>query len=172
MKRTIFIVCAILLCTGAFAQSPQLDTLSRTDSLLLMRAGRQLDSTLIGQSIFDALEQKQGTTAGSVTVNQSPQIRQAVLERAALNKFKPLKGYRIRIYFSNEQNARNASVAAAERFSSTWPEYNVYRIFENPNFKVTVGDFRTRSEAMALLSSLRSDFPSAFIVKEDIQSNY
>lgn len=163
---------SILVCINALARNPQIDTLSRSDSLLMLRGGRQLDSTIIGKNIFDLLKEKQDSSAGSVTVSQSYQLEQAVLARAAGNRFKPLKGYRIRIYFSNEQNARNASAAAAERFRSAWPQYNVYRIFENPNFKVTVGDFRTRSEAMALLSSIRGDFPSAFTVQEEIQSNY
>ena len=170
MKRILtFIAASFMVCIGALARGPQIDTLSRADSLSSACCGRQMDSTLIGRNIFDILQEKR---SGSVTVNQSYRIRQAVLARAAANQFKPLKGYRIRIYFSNEQNARNASAAVAERFHSIWPEYNVYRIFENPNFKVTVGDFRTKSEAMALLSSIRSDFPSAFTVQEEIQPTY
>ena len=43
-----------------------------------------------------------------------------------------------------------------------------YRSYVNPYFKVTVGDFRTRSEAMQLLMEIKSDFPAAFIVKENI----
>ena len=31
-----------------------------------------------------------------------------------------------------------------------------------------MGDFRTKSEAMALLSRIKSAFPSAFVVKENI----
>jgi hypothetical protein len=44
-----------------------------------------------------------------------------------------------------------------------------YRTYTNPYFKVTVGDFRTKSEAMELLSRIRSEFPSAFVVKENIE---
>jgi hypothetical protein len=32
-----------------------------------------------------------------------------------------------------------------------------------------VGDFRTKSEAMALLARIKGDFPSAFVVKENIE---
>jgi hypothetical protein len=32
-----------------------------------------------------------------------------------------------------------------------------------------VGDFRTKSEAMELLSRIRYEFPSAFVVKESIE---
>jgi hypothetical protein len=45
----------------------------------------------------------------------------------------------------------------------------VYRVYANPYFKVTVGDFRTRSEAMEMLSRIKYSFPSAFVVKENIE---
>jgi hypothetical protein len=32
-----------------------------------------------------------------------------------------------------------------------------------------VGDFRTKSEAMELLSRIKREFPSAFVVKESIE---
>ena len=44
----------------------------------------------------------------------------------------------------------------------------VYRTYANPYFKVTAGDFRTRSEAMALLVRLKDEFPRALLVKERI----
>jgi hypothetical protein len=47
-------------------------------------------------------------------------------------------------------------------------EVKAYRTYANPYFKVTVGDFRTKSEAMALLSDIKGAFPSAFVVKENI----
>ena len=46
--------------------------------------------------------------------------------------------------------------------------HRAYRSYANPYFKVTVGDFRTKSEAMALLERIKYEFPSAFVVKENI----
>ena len=63
-------------------------------------------------------------------------------------------------------------MAAAQLFQSHFGGYNVYRNFVNPNFKVTVGDFRTKSEALAFLEAVRADFPAAFIVRENIHYAY
>ena len=49
-------------------------------------------------------------------------------------------------------------------------DVKAYRTYANPYFKVTVGDFRNRSEAMELLTRIKPLFPSAFIVKEHICS--
>ena len=93
-------------------------------------------------------------------------------KHVASASFRELQGYRIRIFFSNDQNARDASAYAALMFAERFPGYSVYRSFVNPNFKVTVGDFRTRSEALAMLNALKNDFPGAFIVRERIRYNY
>ena len=60
----------------------------------------------------------------------------------------------------------------AKKFNEKFGTHSVYMNFVNPNFKVTVGDFRTRSEALALLETVKKDFPSAFIVKENVMLTY
>ena len=44
-----------------------------------------------------------------------------------------------------------------------------YRSYVNPYFKVSVGDFRTKAEAMEKLIHIKRVFPAAFIVKEKIR---
>ena len=44
-----------------------------------------------------------------------------------------------------------------------------YYTYENSNFKVTVGDFRNKSEAAALLQKIKRDFPDAFVVRESFR---
>ena len=47
-----------------------------------------------------------------------------------------------------------------------YPGIQAYRSYASPNFKVTVGNFRTRLDAEALLRQIKGDFPDAFIVRE------
>ena len=85
------------------------------------------------------------------------------------NGNRTLSGYRIRIFFDNKQTARVESEETLERFESMFHDVVAYRTYANPYFKVTVGDFRTRSEAMKHLEKIRREFPSAFVVKENIE---
>ena len=80
-----------------------------------------------------------------------------------------MNGYRVRIFFDNKQNSRAASEAAMNRFKSLHPGIPAYRSYESPYFKVTVGDYRTKSEAMALLQRVKDAFPGAFVVKGNIR---
>ena len=58
------------------------------------------------------------------------------------------------------------SEKVAAGFKAQHPGVSVYRDYENPYFKVTVGDYRNKSEALAALQDIRIYFPSAFIVRE------
>ena len=44
----------------------------------------------------------------------------------------------------------------------------MYRTFESPNFKVSVGDFRSKDEALRLFNELKVQYPAAFLIKENI----
>lgn len=119
----------------------------------------QVDSTLAGRSVLQALPE-------GVTVHQSAKIGGALERQIESNSRKQFSGYRIRIFFDNAQDARDKSAAVLERFKEAHPDMMGYRSYDSPNFKVTVGNFRSRTEADAALESLKKEFPSAFVVRE------
>ena len=121
----------------------------------------QVDSTLVGRSVLSVL-------GPGVTVNQSSAMKSAFDSYVSANASKKVSGYRIRVYYENSQNARNRSESIARTISGTYPGIGVYRTFESPNFKVCVGDFRTKDEALKLYHALKSSYPTAIILKETI----
>ena len=44
-----------------------------------------------------------------------------------------------------------------------------YMLFQTPNFKVRIGDFRNKSEALKTKAQIASKYPNAFIVKDNIR---
>lgn len=129
-----------------------------TDSIIFTPVP-PVDSLLKGRDIFSVMPE-------NVTVVQSGAIKASVLEKARTNEGKMQNGFRIRIFFDNSQSARSGSEAALYRFKMKYPEVAAYRSFTSPYFKVTVGDYRNKSEALEALSEIRKDFPTAFIVRE------
>ncbi len=125
-----------------------------------------VDSTLVGRSIFNLLPSRQKGNKATVTVRQSPEIKEAFNRQVAANASKRVVVYRIRIYNDNKQNARSASESAMNRFKAMYPGVAAYRSYVNPFFKVTVGNFHSRPEADRMLQQLRGSFPTAFVVKE------
>ena len=52
-----------------------------------------------------------------------------------------------------------------KKFETTYSEWRSDIVFETPNYKVWVGDFRNRLEAERAFVKLKKDFKSAIIFK-------
>ena len=161
MKR-LLIAISILFSLCASAQQVVPPGYELVDSLVFTPLA-SVDSTLEGSTIFNVLPD-------AVSVTQSGTIRNAVETRIRSNRGKMFNGYRIRIFFDNSQSARSASEAALYRFKVLNPGISAYRSFSSPYFRVTVGDYRNKSEALAALGAIKQQFPSAFIVQERCKS--
>ena len=80
-----------------------------------------------------------------------------------------MEGFRIQIYSSNNRNARNESSNAQATFISKFPDIVSYQLFAEPGyFRVRVGDFRTKTEAVKLFQTISKEFPGAYIVPDII----
>ncbi len=128
-----------------------------------------VDSTLIGKSIFNILPSKYNGHRIDVNIHQSKLIADAFRRHIESAEKRVVSGYRVRIYFDNKQDSRLDSETALLNFRKLYPEIPAYRSYQNPFFKVTVGDYRTKSEALFLLNRIKHSFPSAFVVKDEIQ---
>lgn len=135
---------------------------------VVYRPASAVDTTLAGRNILELMPKRDSGGRADVNVHQAEAISLAMQEHMASNAGRTMTGYRVRIFFDNRQSARVASEETLKRFESMYHDVVAYRTYANPYFKVTVGDFRTKSEAMALLEHIRYEFPSAFVVKENI----
>lgn len=125
------------------------------DSLVYVRY-HDIDSTYVGVDVLN------------MNVVQSEALAGSMLSHMEANPDRTISGYRVRIFFDNKQTARVESEKTLRKFESMFHDVYAYRTYTNPYFKVTVGDCRTKSEAMALLGRIKKVFPSAFVVKENI----
>ncbi|MDF2452083.1 MAG: hypothetical protein K0S26_1587 [Bacteroidota bacterium] len=75
-------------------------------------------------------------------------------------------GYRVKIHFSADKTkAREVQ----SKFSSKYYDIPTYEEYQQPNFVVNVGDFKTKLEAYELLKKIKEDYPYAFIVKSKVR---
>ena len=78
-----------------------------------------------------------------------------------------IKGFRIQIFFDSGNNSKSKAISAMSEFRSKHSKTEAYLMFQEPNYKVRVGDFRTRMDAQRFLHEIAEDYPNAFIVKDD-----
>jgi SPOR domain len=74
-------------------------------------------------------------------------------------------GFRVQINFGQERNAVNKTQSD---FSSKYPGTTSYITYKQPYFRISVGDFRTKLEAVHFLNRVRKDYPAAFVVADKI----
>jgi len=161
MKK--FTVIVLLMFALSFAAGAQ----NAVDSTYAVQPA--VDSTLTGKNIFKVLSGKTNTSReGKIEIDQPQSVSSAMSRHISRNASKKMTGYRIRIFFDNKQNARIMSEKVAGGFKAQHPGVGVYREYENPYFKVTVGDFRTKEDAKRFLNSIKAQYPSGFIVRERI----
>lgn len=164
----LILVSALQAASSLYAQqTDDPDAYEYKDSVIY-RPACAVDSTLVGTDIFDAMPTRISGDAGEVSISQSPAVTASMRAHIISNESRNINGYRVRIFFDNRQTARSESELTLKNFRDMFHDIAAYRTYSNPYFKVTVGDCRTKSEAMALLARIKPAFPGAFVVKEAI----
>ncbi len=80
-----------------------------------------------------------------------------------------MPGFRIQIYNSSNRNAREESSRTMADFMSKFPDITPYALYAQPGyFKIRVGDFRTKTEAIKLFLAISKVFPDSYIVPDFI----
>lgn len=77
-----------------------------------------------------------------------------------------MTGFRIQIYFGSE---RAKATEIRTDFTKNFPEISSYLIYQQPYFKIRVGDFKTRIEASGFLKKLEDHYTTAFIVPDEVK---
>ncbi|NNC95328.1 MAG: SPOR domain-containing protein [Chitinophagales bacterium] len=74
-------------------------------------------------------------------------------------------GYRIQVLLSNTRDEVNK---AKTKFYGSYPDLKCYIVYDQPYYKLRVGDFKSRIEAKRMLLSIANNYPTAFIVNDEI----
>ncbi|MDA7804304.1 SPOR domain-containing protein, partial [Crocinitomix sp.] len=77
-----------------------------------------------------------------------------------------INGYRIVIFFDQDKSIVSQQKA---NFLSRYHGHKAYIDYVAPNYRVRVGNFRTKLEAEALKAELLTYFPTAVVVEDHIQ---
>jgi hypothetical protein len=144
-----------------------------TGLLVCHLAGAQV--TFPGRSEYNPTESSEAESGPApilnrIHVNQDPRLEKMLRWHFDNNKIRDgISGYRVEIFFSSSQNAKDQALNKKKEFLSRYSEYNVHIKYSAPNFRVRVGDFRTKNEALKLLRRIQKDYPGAFIVPDTIE---
>lgn len=103
----------------------------------------------MGQGVWDLCHEP---PAAAVIVQYPPTLRRYI---APPHRDHPLlRGYRVQLLATSR---RSEAMKYRQYLMETFPDLPIYLTYQNPYFKIRVGNFRTRIEAYSLWPLLRSD---------------
>lgn len=77
-----------------------------------------------------------------------------------------MAGYRLQIFYDQEKNSVNQKKAD---YLARYNDQPAYINYKAPNFRLRVGDFRTRLQAESFMNEIKVDWPDAIVVEDDIE---
>jgi hypothetical protein len=106
----------------------------------------------------------------NVEVIRDPAIDELVSKHIQVNENRGgISGFRIQIFFDSGNNSKTRGQSVYETFSARHPDVNAYLTFKAPNYKVRVGDFRSRLDAVRFLQEILPDYPGAYVITDKIR---
>lgn len=112
---------------------------------------------------------------GKVTVIRDEQIDSVLANYEALRlkimenpDTKLIPGYRIQIFFDSGLNSSDRARQAKDDFLFLFPDIPAYVSWKAPNYRVRVGDYKTRLDAEKDLQLIIINYPNAWVIKDEI----
>lgn len=130
-------------------------------------SGAAMAQTARPQELLSALSAPDPISRAQVMVKQSGDLA-SILNRARTIDGKMVDGFRVYIFLDNSQNAREKGQQAMSRFRGAFPDIPSEISYENPYWKVAVGNCLTKDEAMIVFGRVKGQFGSAFIRQENL----
>jgi hypothetical protein len=169
MNRTVNLVFVLLLLIAVACSSPK--GVNKSTSEVNKSAG----SVIIAEDLSDFRPQypaaENATPATRATPVNHVNNRVNVLMDTVANVNKNIKyaqGYRILAYNGSE---RQIVMDLRKNILNRVPEENGYLTYQQPNFRLKIGDFFTRVEAQQILNKIQDLIPNAQIVQDQITIN-
>ncbi len=107
---------------------------------------------------------------GSLEIIQDPRIPMLIERHISLNTSLPgiMEGYRIQIYFDSGSDSKKRAMDVRADFIGRYPGIPAYLSFQEPFFKVRIGDYRIKLEADGQLQKILVNYPNAYVVRDRI----
>ena len=97
-----------------------------------------------------------------IVVSQDPKFEQLLNEKRKINlSMATTEGYKIQIHKGDSENSRRELA----RFKNDYNYLDATIIFNTPDYKVWVGNFKTKIDAQRHLLEIQRKYPNSIIIK-------
>lgn len=106
---------------------------------------------------------------GSLNLRQDYRIARLMQkQREVYANSRTMSGFRVQIFMEIGNEAVDRAHRVKREFEATHPELPIYLSYEQPYYRLRVGDFRSRIEAEKYLRILKPQYSVAFVTADII----
>lgn len=103
---------------------------------------------------------------GSITIVQDTGVQKVLrLYQSFATEKRAMSGFRVQLASNSN---RTTVMDLKSKFMQQYPEVNAYVVYQQPQLKLRVGDFVSRSAATKFMNDIKGSFPTAFIVPDKV----
>lgn len=122
--------------------------------------------TILNTTIFIAAltinSQKSFAQDGKINIQQNPKFEQLLNEKRKINSSIAVnERYKIQVFSGVAEKAKKTLIECRQNFSNL----DGTIIFSTPNYKVWIGNFKSRIEAERNLIEIKKAYPNAYLIK-------
>ena len=115
---------------------------------------------------FSQFETFGQTNEGEVRIQTSAHVDEMLVQKKEYNKsIEAYQGFKIQIYYGSEKKCYEVQ----EDFKMLFPDIATSVIFSTPQWKLQVGNFRTRLEADNAIVNIKKEYPGAIVLATAIE---
>ncbi len=107
-------------------------------------------------------------TSEKYYIDQDPQVEEIMESYRKINKKEGMQGYRIQIYTDSGNRSKLRTDRMKSQFDARYPQVRSYISYDEPYYKLRVGDFRTRLDAERFLRRIAPVYLSSILVVDRI----
>ena len=115
---------------------------------------------------FSQFETFGQTNEGEVRIQTSAHVDEMLAQKKEYNKtIEAYQGFKIQIYYGSEKNV----MKSRRILRSLFPDIATSVIFSTPQWKLQVGNYRTRLEADNAMVNIKKEYPGAIVLATAIE---
>ncbi|MDX6747956.1 SPOR domain-containing protein [Polaribacter sp. PL03] len=118
-----------------------------------------MKNTLFLRGFLFCLLASFGTLSSQNTTNSSKEVKILLKKKRSYNKTVGY-GYSIQIYYGNERSAKSKHA----RFKVLYPRVSTKLVYNNPEWKVQVGNYKTKLEADRANLIFKKEFSGTIVI--------
>ena len=127
----------------------------------------QNETSVNTYTIIDELESNTSSSQGEIRIHSDPKITallgfpvEEVSVSTGKSEYLRMPGFRIHVFMGNNpRQSRSEAFSKEKQIKEVFPDLSTYVTYEAPNWKLLVGDFMTKEEAVVFKQNLQKAFP-------------